>query len=183
MNIWGDQVVKQAGHIAFRRHLWYLSAENIPRALFSDLVSMETKDKMATRLLEFETTDKPQKRIVRDEELFGKPDFPQIQNIANSALEDFVNQDSWFFFKSLKINHSFLSYPSLTWSTFPEFEEAKATVKSLHVINDSAERGVKLTSDFLHSASKEENLQNVLQVVEKKQKEKPDQCNKKKVMK
>ena len=40
-------------------------------------------------------------------------------------------------------------------------------MKSLPVINDSAERGVKLTSDFLHSASKEENLQNVLQVVEK----------------
>ena len=97
MNSWGDQVVKEAGLIAFRRHLWYLSAENIPRALFSDLVSMETKDKMATRLLEFETTDKPQKQIVRIEELIGKPDFPQIENIVNLVLEDFVNQDSWFF--------------------------------------------------------------------------------------
>ena len=87
-------MVKQAGLTAFRRHLWYLSAENIPRALFSDLVSMETKDKMATRVLEFETTDKPQEHIVREKELFGKPDFPQIQNIFNSALEDFVNQDS-----------------------------------------------------------------------------------------
>ena len=75
----------------------YLSAENIPQALFSDQVSMETKNKMATRLLEFETTDKPQKRIVRDEELFGKPDIPEIENIVNLVLEDFVNQDSWFF--------------------------------------------------------------------------------------
>ena len=121
MNSWGDQVVKQAGLIAFRRHLWYLSAENIPRALFSDLVSMETKDKMATRLLEFETTDKTQKRIVRDEELFGKPDFPQIKNIVNSGLEDFVNQDS-FFLKSLKISHSVLSNPSLTTHSIPYWE-------------------------------------------------------------
>ena len=90
-------MVKQAGLIVFRRHLLYLSAENIPWALFSDLVSKETKDKLATRLFEFETTDKPQKRIVRDEELFGKPDFPEIENIVNLVLEDFVNQDSWFF--------------------------------------------------------------------------------------
>ena len=56
-------------------------------------------------------------------------------------------------------------------------------MKSLPVINDSAERGVKLTSDFLHSASKEENLQNVLYVIEKNRKEKPDQHNKEKVTK
>ena len=54
-------------------------------------------------------------------------------------------------------------------------------MKSLPVINDSAERGVKLTSDFLHSARKEENLHNVLNVIEKNQKENPDQRNIKKV--
>ena len=104
-----------------------------------------------------------------------KPDFPKIGNVADLQLEDLVNEDSWFFFTALKINPSFLSYPSFIWSTFPEFEEAKATIQSLPVINDSAERGVKLASDFLHNARKEANLQNLLQVVEKNRKDKPDQ--------
>ena len=37
---------------------------------------------------------------------------------------------------------------------------------SLSVVNDGAERGVKLAYDFLDSSKKEENLQNVLQIVE-----------------
>ena len=121
LNSWGDQVVKKAGLMAFRRHLWYLSAENVPRALFSDLVSLETKDKMASRLLEFTAPDKPQNRIVNNDDQFSKPDFPKIENIVDLQLKDFVNQDSWFFFKALKINPFFLSHPSLIWSTFSEF--------------------------------------------------------------
>ena len=91
LNSWEDQVVKEAGLKAFRRHLWYLSAENVPRALFSDLVSMETKDKMASKLLDFQKTDEPQKHIVKNKELFGKPDFPKSGNVADLQLEDFVN--------------------------------------------------------------------------------------------
>jgi len=34
-------------------------------------------------------------------------------------------------------------------------------------VNDSAERGVKLSSDFLISAKSEKHYQNVLQVIEK----------------
>ena len=74
--------MKKAGLMAFRRHLWYLSAENVPRALFSDLVSLETKDKMASKLLEFTAPDKPQNRIVNNEDLFSKPDYPKIKNIV-----------------------------------------------------------------------------------------------------
>ena len=36
----------------------------------------------------------------------------------------------------------------------------------INVVNDCAERGVKLTSDFVAAAKNEEHLQNVLQIVE-----------------
>ena len=47
------------------------------------------------------------------------------------------------------------------------------------MVNDSAEREVKLTSDFLNTARKEEQFQSVLQVVEKSRKDTPDQRKRK----
>ena len=44
--------------------------------------------------------------------------------------------------------------------------KAEAVVKSMHVVNDAAERGVKLGSDFLDCAKIEEHYQDILQVSE-----------------
>ena len=52
------------------------------------------------------------------------------------------------------------------WDNSPSYEAAKAAVKSLPVVNDGAERGVKITSEFLESARKEETFQTRLQVAE-----------------
>ena len=46
------------------------------------------------------------------------------------------------------------------------YKDAKLIVENMAVVNDAAERGVKLCHDFLDSARKEERLQDVLQVVE-----------------
>ena len=54
-----------------------------------------------------------------------------------------------------------------TWED-PEssYQEADAAVKTVPVVNDGAERGVKISSDFLEDARKEEIYQNILQVAE-----------------
>ena len=41
-----------------------------------------------------------------------------------------------------------------------------AVVRNLCVVNDAAERGVKLCHDYIDSARKEGNIQSILQVVE-----------------
>ena len=46
------------------------------------------------------------------------------------------------------------------------FKFGKKNVNAINVVNDSAERAVKLGSDFLSSARKEDNFQNVVQVVD-----------------
>ena len=56
--------------------------------------------------------------------------------------------------------------PTKDWSSNSQFQAAKKVVASFSVVNDGAERGVKLTHDFLDVARKEDNLQNILQVVE-----------------
>ena len=67
-----------------------------------------------------------------------------------------------------------LSVPSL---------DALKIVLNLCVVNDSAERGVKLCYDFIDSARKEGNLQNILQVVENNRNKLPDQRKRKLVSK
>ena len=90
-------------------------------------------------------------------------------------LQDFISRDSWFFFQSLKISTEFLVIPASEWDSLLEYQSAKAKVQSIKVVNDSAERGVKLASDFLHTARDESRFQKMLQIVEKSRNEKPDQ--------
>ena len=45
----------------------------------------------------------------------------------------------------------------------------------LQVVNDVAERGVKLCNDFIGSSRDEERFQNILQVVENHRKAQPNQ--------
>lgn len=51
---------------------------------------------------------------------------------------------------------------------------------NMAVVNDSAERGVKLCHDFLDSAKDEARLQNILQVVENNRASNPNQRSNKK---
>jgi len=57
------------------------------------------------------------------------------------------------------------------WDTDPDFIKAADYVRHVRVVNDAAERGVKLCSDYLKILSKDEAIQqNILQVVEEHRK-------------
>ena len=47
-------------------------------------------------------------------------------------------------------------------------------VRAINVVNDAAQRGVKLSSDFLSAARTDEHYQNILQVVEQDRRNKPN---------
>ena len=61
----------------------------------------------------------------------------------------------------------------------PHFLHGRDVYSSFSVVNDAAERGVKLTGDLLSSARKEEVFQDVLQLVEKDRRDTPNQRNRK----
>ena len=65
-----------------------------------------------------------------------------------------------------EIDDSLMSKDASLWKNEQSFISTKEIVKTLLSVNDSAERGVKLTSVFLHLARKEERFQDILQVVE-----------------
>ena len=69
---------------------------------------------------------------------------------------------------------SFLELPVEEWSTNSDFIFSKAIIEGISVVNDCSERAVKLTSDFQSSSKTEEKFQDVLQVVEKDRKRRPN---------
>lgn len=87
---------------------------------------------------------------------------------------ELVCQDSWAFFRILRIPPAFLQKPVEDWASDDDFKAGKYVVSHLSVVNDGAERGVKICSDFLESSKNEVYFQNVLQVVENYQKVRPN---------
>ena len=51
------------------------------------------------------------------------------------------------------------------WPDCASYQTSLLNLQVLNVMNDNAERGVKLSSDFLATAQSEEHCQNVMQVV------------------
>lgn len=168
-----NQTVSDSALSAFTRHLWYLTAEMVPIALFSTKVSTEQRRALALSLL----AAKPDSHVSSPENRFGtgfgKPTFPE--HISESTeLSDFVSKDSWFSMALLKIDDRFLEEPVESWADSQAYQDSLTNVHSLNVINDSAERGVKLSTDFLSAARSEDHYQNVLQVVEEDRRSRPN---------
>lgn len=83
----------------------------------------------------------------------------------------------------LHIDPEFLLRDVKEWATNAAYKKSKVNICAMNVVNDCAERGVKLTSDFIAVARKEQHLQNVLQVVENDRSQQPNlRCCKRKLI-
>ena len=64
------------------------------------------------------------------------------------------------------------------WSLFSDYKRLKLLVENLPIINDIAERGVKLITDFIDCCNSEEQRHALTQVVEWHRKLVPDYTKK-----
>ena len=171
---WHDTEIAESAFKAFVNHLWYLTEEVVMIALWDDNTSVIVKEEMIQKLVTFPVISHPQNRFG---ESFGKPKMPKLafsQNPNELSLVNFVGQDSWYFFSVYEIDTSFFSVPIAKWHENNSYTSAKDTLKNLVVVNDVAERGVKLANSFLGVAKNEERYQNILQVVEADRHRKPN---------
>ena len=170
-----DPAVARSAMWAFDRHLWYLTAEMVPLSLFSSAVPEEDKQALTDRLLVVRPKEGLKKQCGRYGTKFGKPDFCKIPESMkqSTTLADLVKPESWFTFELLQIDHSFLTDVE-SWPDSAAYQRSLSNIQGLNVINDCAERGVKLSSGFLEAAKSEEHYQNILQVVEKDRKNMPN---------
>jgi hypothetical protein len=145
------------------RHTWYLSQELVPFLLFGEADMNSNRSEFVKKLLTFP---------VPDQFTPGKPFLPVIK--LGNKITDFIGPNSWVFFSNLDINVNFLVKDVAEWDTDPDFIKAADYVRHVKVVNDAAERGVKLCSDYLKILSKDEAIrQNILQVVEEHRKLNP----------
>ena len=144
----------------------------LPLALFSDRLSYEKKDELRHAMLTVDVAG-ISALTNRHGTSYGKPNFPELT--VPGDLLTFVGCDSMGFFRILHLDSDFLSEPAEEWPGIDSYESAKKGVKAMHVVNDAAERGVKLASDFLESAKLEDNYKNILQVAENDRQRTPNQ--------
>src|SRR6218665_1570659 len=134
-------------------------------ALWSKNVLDTDRRALADRLLAVKSAadlKSPQERYGSG---FGKPKFPDSIT-ATTTLADLVGRDSWYTFETLKLDSTFFNKGVSDWESCDEYLAAITSTESLNAINDGAERGVKLSSDFLSASKSEGYYQDVLQVVE-----------------
>ena len=135
----------------------------MPLALFSNTINVDIREKMVTKMLKLGEGGLCTKRLGTG---FGKPTFPMMPTKVTKDLSRYVGIDSWSFFKIMKIKTDFLCKSLTDWESDDGYKKANHCVNSISVVNNAAERGVKLGYDFLGTAVKEERYQRILQVVE-----------------
>lgn len=149
----------------FCNHLWYLTPETAALAFFDSSITHEAKRRMVAAL-----------DIVTDHEIKRLIINPnnRTQYIDN-GIEAFVSQKTLTFFKRFSIPTDFISKDPLEWENDPNYNIGLQIIKDLRVVNDSAERGVKLMQEFNNVLTRnEEEKQFVMQIVSDYRKRYPD---------
>ena len=145
-------------------HLWYLTPTTVLFSLFSKKISVEDKSRIASRLLTM-----PRNAPIK----FGKPVFPTLK--VNTQLWDLVSSESWQFFDIVRISSDWLTLPPAEWSKSEDFKIGEHFVNTTKVVNDTAERGVRLASDYIGILTMDSVMrQKVFQVVEWDRRQRPD---------
>jgi hypothetical protein len=91
------------------------------------------------------------------------------------SLTDVIGPESHMLFQSLNISSGWLAKQVEQWSSDPDFQIAENFVRSVKVVNDAAERGVKLISDFATKITTDPiQRQALLQLVEMDHQKYPD---------
>ena len=83
----------------------------------------------------------------------SEPVVPNMKGILTIPMEavtlaDFATKRTPKLLARLKIQGSFLTYLPEKWSTDERYQQGRQRVKELHVVNDNAERAVKLFEEF-----------------------------------
>jgi len=99
----------------------------------------------------------------------------QLRDLPEMCLSDLSTKNTKRFFQTLDINVDFFSVPVSEWVSRVDYTQGKQIVDHLPVVNDPAERGVKLMTDYNQTVTKDENsFQNLLLAVDSHRKSTSD---------
>ena len=145
------------------RNLWYLTEIIILFSLFSSRVDDDMKSRIAAKLVSLTPDDTIQ---------FGLPTYPDLT--PTMELSVLITGKSWKFFNITGTGSEWLNKPVSEWESDGEFVKARNFVLHIKTVNDTAERAVKLASEYVNILTKDSKTrQKIIQGVEKIRKERP----------
>ena len=151
-----DNKISQIILSKMRLHLWYLSEDLAAVTLFSPDASNEEKEAIVNAL-QREPFPEDVRRLAPN----------NIVHFKGLSVAQFVTSRSLNLFQALGLSQQFLTSPVATWSDQPDYVAASKIVHALKVVNDCAERAVKLATDFNEVLTKNDDQRQLLyQVVE-----------------
>lgn len=146
-------------------HLWYLNPECITFSLFDDRIDYNTKRKMAEKILstDFNQNDYELEIDSRKKITLQLDDVPNF--LQKDLPTDLINYKSIRMFKRFEISTHFLRIDPAHWGNQEDFKTGKQIINAMKIVNDTAERGVKLMEEYNTKFTKdEEQKQFLLQV-------------------
>lgn len=151
-----DSDISDAVLDKIKNHLWYLTPENAALSFFDDEVSTDEKRKMVEALAKENSSNEGIKRLK----------LSDLKDLQKKEISDFINTDSNHFFEWLELNDEFLGEDPEDWDQSEAYKKSQSIVKKMKVVNDIAERGVKLISEYETILTKDETQkQSILQNV------------------
>lgn len=119
-------------------------------AFFDESVSLNTKRCMVTELNQSEDIENViPKRI--------ELKYKDMVIFCKKEMDDFVTSQTRNFFVRFGISQDFLYIDPALWSESESYQNALKIVNNLKVVNDVAERGVQLFTEFNQLITKDED--------------------------
>lgn len=152
-----DKIIAEIALNKFLNHLWYLNEECAAFSLFDDRINVKQKRNMVQKILE---EDKEEEKEVQ-KKFYLKSE--EVSNFVNNELPtSLLSAKSMMMFKRFGLSTNFLKIDPSEWNTQNDYIQGQQIIRSLKVVNDTAERGVKLMEEFNEKITKDEDQKQFL---------------------
>lgn len=144
--------IAQAAQHRFASHLWYLSEVNIGFSVFDEKLTDNERKEIVGGILWREGSENPPKKRELD-----------VRAVKGMKLGDLSTTKTMDFFDILGICTDFFKVPVSRWANRDDYNLGKKIATHLRVVNEHAERGVKLMQDYNRKITqKESSFQDLL---------------------
>jgi len=151
-----ENIDKQISNIAIKKfcgNLWYLNPEAAAFSFFDSNIPLSMKIKMVDSL-KIEDGNENIKHYISP--------MNNLTLLKSSQISDFINSSSMKFFERFNIATDFLNQNPEEWYKNVNYQKGISVLSQVKVVNDAAERGVKLITDFNDKITKDEEQKQFL---------------------
>ena len=147
----------------FIKHLYYLNEECLIFSLFDNRIKHETKLKMAEKIVKENETQEDDEAEIRKKLMLRKEDVDDfLKDNDDDILIKLVGPHSITLFSRLDIPTHIFKTNFMEWIDSNEYLGVQSRIKEFKIVNDTAERAIKLITEFNDKITKYEDQKQFL---------------------